>query len=214
VHELVVGLVAVHVPMMVDWPVSPVKIPVPPVVTASALKVTVFPLTVPFSETVPNVVPPAKMSTKVPLSVNAVELEKMMVVVFVVVKAPDTESTPEPVKLPAKTAGGIVDVLVAIPMIVPEFAIVSAWTGTAILPITTRANKIAASERIIAKPPMSAHSWGFGFIRTITADLALLEINDLSRQALHTPQINADFERCIARASSYMRRGAASNPML
>jgi hypothetical protein len=60
--------------------------------------VEVAPVTLPFSVKVPNTVPPAKTSMNIPLDVNAGELEKMVMPVFVEVKAPDTESTSEPMK--------------------------------------------------------------------------------------------------------------------
>lgn len=198
VNEHVVVLVDVQVPVLVDWPVSPAKIPVPPVNILLTVLVEVLPANVPFPEKVPNRLPPAKVSTKVPLVVNAVVLEKVNLAMFVTVKAPNPMSVPEPLKLPINTAGSPVGVEVIIPVRVPDIGIVSAWAGTARLAITTRANKVAASERIIAKPPMPTPPGVFGFIRKITANLALLKRSDLSRQAVQTPQINADFEQCIA----------------
>jgi hypothetical protein len=86
VNEHVVAPVDVQVPITVDWPVSPEKLPVPLVDVVLILTVEVLPLTVPVSKKVPNTFPPAKMSTKVPLSVNAVVLEKVTVPMFVAVK--------------------------------------------------------------------------------------------------------------------------------
>lgn len=131
VHELVPGLVDVHVLVPVIWPVSPAKIPVPPVITSLNVVIEVLPVSVPFPVRVPNRVPPAKMSTKVRPIVNAVGLEKVVVPVFVVVKAPNTESTPEPAKLARKTAGSAVAVVVRVAVTVSDIAIESAWTGTA-----------------------------------------------------------------------------------
>ena len=123
VHDDVVGLVVVHVLVIVDSPVSPANIPVPPVNSESVVTV---PFTVPLPVKVPNRVPPAKTSMNVPLDVNVVKLVKIRVPMFVVVKGPDTESVPEPVKLESKTAGLEVAVTVEVPVTVPDEVIVSA----------------------------------------------------------------------------------------
>lgn len=126
VHDDVVGLVATHVLVIMDLPLSPANIPVPPVITESVVTVVVSPLTVPLPVKVPNRVPPASTSTNVPLDVNVVKLLKLRVPMFVVVKGPDTESVPEPVKLESKTAGLEVAVMVEVPVSVPDEVIVSA----------------------------------------------------------------------------------------
>ena len=126
-NDAVVRPVVVLVPVTVVLPVFPANIPVPTVDTV--LIVTdevVAPVTVPFSVKVPNTVPPAKTSTNVPLDMKVVRLVKMRVPVFVAVKAPDTESIPEPVKLESKTAGLAVGVKVEFPVTVPDTDIVSA----------------------------------------------------------------------------------------
>jgi hypothetical protein len=126
VQDDVVGLVAVHVLVLMDSPVSPAKIPVPPVNTESVITV---PLRVPLPVKVPNRVPPANSSMNVPLDVNVVALLKMRVPMFVVVKVvPDTESTPEPVKLESKTQrqGLVVAVTVEVPVSVPVVVVESA----------------------------------------------------------------------------------------
>lgn len=126
-NDAVVGPVVVLVPVTVVSPVSPANIPVPPVNTVSIVMVEVVaPVTVPFSVKVPNRVPWPKTSTNVPLDLNIVRLVKVMVPVFVAVKAPDTESIPEPVKLESKTAGLAVGVTVEFPVTVPDTDIVSA----------------------------------------------------------------------------------------
>jgi hypothetical protein len=122
VHDDVVGLVVVHVLVIVDSPVSPTNIPVPPVNSESVVTVPFTPLPV----KVPNRVPPAKTSKNVPLDVNVVKLVKMRVPMFVAMTGPDTESVPEPVKLESKTAGLEVAVTVEVPVSVPDEVIVSA----------------------------------------------------------------------------------------
>jgi len=120
-------LVDVFVPMTVDSPVSPAKMPVPPVITVSSVTVEVTPVTVPFSVKVPNTVPPAKTSMNVPLAVNIVPAGlKVSVPMFVVVKLPDTVSTPEPVKVESKTKGSAVAVRVEFPVTVPDVGVESA----------------------------------------------------------------------------------------
>ena len=123
VHDDVVGLVVMHVVVILDSPVSPANVPVPPVISESVVTV---PSTVPLPVKVPNRVPPAKTSMNVPLDVNIVRLVKVMVPMLVVVKAPDTESTPEPVKLESKTPSVPVGVRVEVPVSVPDEVIVSA----------------------------------------------------------------------------------------
>lgn len=125
VHDDVVGLVVVHMLVIVDSPVSPANIPVPPV---NSEWVVTVPSTVPLPVKVPNRVPPAKTSSNVPLDVNIVKLEKMRGPMFVVVKEPDTESTPEPVKLESKTQrqGLEVAVTVEVPVSVPVVVVESA----------------------------------------------------------------------------------------
>ena len=120
VQDDVVALVAVHVLVIVDSPVSPAKIPVPPVNTESVITV---PFRVPLPVKVPNRVPPANSSVKVPLDVNVVALLKMRVPMFVVVKP-----TPEPVKLESKTQrqGLEVAVTVEVPVSVPVVVVESA----------------------------------------------------------------------------------------
>jgi hypothetical protein len=123
VHDDVVGLVVMHVVVILDSPVSPANVPVPPVNSESVVTV---PSTVPLPVKVPNRVPPVSTSMNVPLDVNIVRLVKVMVPVLVVVKAPDTESIPEPVKFESKTAGLAVAVRVEVPVSVPDEVIVSA----------------------------------------------------------------------------------------
>jgi len=72
-HDDVVGLVVVHVLVIVDSPLSPANIPVPPV---TRLSVVTVPFTVPLPVKVPNRVPPAKTFMNVPLDVNVVKLVK------------------------------------------------------------------------------------------------------------------------------------------
>ena len=122
-HDDVVGLVVVHVLVIVDTPLSPANIPVPPV---TRLSVVTVPFTVPLPVKVPNRVPPAKTFMNVPLDVNVVKLVKMRVPMFVALKGPDTESVPEPVKLESKTAGLEVAVTVDVPVSVPDEVIVFA----------------------------------------------------------------------------------------
>ena len=125
VHDDVVGLVVVHVLVIMDSPVSPVNVPVPPV---NSEWVVTVPSTVPLPVKVPNKVPPTKTSSNVPLDVNIVKLEKMSGPMFVVVKGPVTESIPEPVKLESKTQrqGLAVAVMVEVPVSVPVEFIESA----------------------------------------------------------------------------------------
>jgi len=118
---------AVVVPVTVDSPVYPVKAPVPPVNSVTnVMLVAPPPVSVPLPEKVPNMVPSEKVSTKVPLDKNAVRLIKVMVPVFAAANGPDTESTPEPVKLESKTAGLLVAVEVEVPVRVPDVDVVSA----------------------------------------------------------------------------------------
>src|ERR1700722_8085329 len=84
-NDDVVELVFVPVPIMVDLPVSPAKIPVPPVSTVLIVMAVVSPLEVPLPVKVPNTVPPANTSTHVPLDVNVVKLVKVRVAMFVAV---------------------------------------------------------------------------------------------------------------------------------
>ena len=75
------------VPVLVDWPVSPANIPVPPVITAWIVSVEVFvPVTVPLSVKVPNRVPQANTFVNVPLAVNIVRLVKVVVPAFAAMK--------------------------------------------------------------------------------------------------------------------------------
>ena len=97
--------VVVLVPVTVTSPVAPAKIPVPPVNKSSVVVSLPVAVTFPVPERVPNRVPPAERSMNVPLEMNVLELVKVMVLVFVVVKAPDTVSIPEPVKFESKTSG-------------------------------------------------------------------------------------------------------------
>jgi hypothetical protein len=60
VNDPVVGPVVVVVPVMVDSPVSPANIPVPPVKSVLIVTAVVSPLTVPLPVKVPKKVPPAK----------------------------------------------------------------------------------------------------------------------------------------------------------
>jgi len=121
-------LVVVFVPMTKDSPVFPKNIPVPPVVTESSVMVEVVaPVTVPFSVKVPNTVPPAKTSVNVPFDVNDVNIGlKVVILMFVEVKLPNTVSTPEPVKFESKTKGSAVAVRVEVPVTVPDVGVESA----------------------------------------------------------------------------------------
>jgi hypothetical protein len=149
VQDDMVELVVMHVLVLMDSPVSPAKIPVPPVNTESVITV---PFRVPLPVKVPKRVPPANTSMNVPLDVNVVVVLKMRVPMFVVVKVvPDTASTPEPVKLESKTQrqGLAVAVTVEVPVSVPVVVVESARAGMARPPIITRAIRVAASKRII-----------------------------------------------------------------
>jgi hypothetical protein len=154
VNDDVVELVAVLVPVTVaSPPVTPAKIPVPPVNSVTIVtSATPPPITVPLSVKVPKSVPSEKTSTKVPLDMNVVRLVKVRVPMFVVVNGPDNELTPEPVKLESKTPSVEVGVVVEVPVSVPVDA-ESARTGTARQPNITKAIKAAATERIIVNPP-------------------------------------------------------------
>jgi hypothetical protein len=164
VNELTVALVAVLVPVVMDSPMSPAKAPVPPVTNEwDVIAAVPPPVSVPLPEKVPNKVPWENMSTKVPLDMNVVRLVKVIVPIFVVVKAPDSVSTPEPVKLLSKTAGLAVAVMVVVPVRVPDEDIESARADRPRPPIVTRAIKTAASERIMRTLPDKhlplSHSW-------------------------------------------------------
>jgi len=145
--------VGVPVPVTVASPVSPAKAPVPPVNMSTVVLSLPVAVVLPIPEKVPNRVPPARTSMNVPPVMNVVRLVKVRVPVFVVVKAPNTLSIPEPVKLESKTAGLEVGVRVVFPVSVPDTGVVSAWAETARPAIITRADKAAASERIIGEPP-------------------------------------------------------------
>jgi hypothetical protein len=63
---------------------------------------------------------------RVPLDTNVVRLVKIVVPKFVVVKAPDTVSIPEPVKFESKTAGLAIVVMVELSVSVPDTGVDSA----------------------------------------------------------------------------------------
>jgi hypothetical protein len=122
VVEVGVELITLLVVVMVDSPVSPAKIPVPPVNTTTVvLSATPPPISVPLPVNVPKSVPSEKTSTKVPLVTNVVRLVNVSVPLFVVVKP-----IPEPVTIESKTLDVIVAVTVVVPVIVPVVVVESA----------------------------------------------------------------------------------------